>query len=43
MLSVREMFAKHLMQLKGISSEKALAIVEEYQTPKEYVLKMFLH
>jgi len=37
MLSVREMFAKHLMQLKGISSEKALAIVEEYQTPKELI------
>jgi crossover junction endonuclease MUS81 len=31
---VKEMFIKHLLQIKGMSVDKALAIVEKYQTPK---------
>nr|CAD7392558.1 unnamed protein product [Timema cristinae] len=30
---VKEMFVKHLLQLRGLSVEKALAIVEKYDTP----------
>lgn len=32
------MFVRHLLQLKGVSVERALAIVERYPTPK--LLKM---
>ena len=32
-LSVTEMFAKQLLQVPGITSEKAAAIVERYSTP----------
>jgi len=32
-LTVREMFAKQLMQLKGVSTERALAITQNYPTP----------
>ncbi|XP_076033706.1 mus81 structure-specific endonuclease subunit isoform X2 [Oratosquilla oratoria] len=32
-LTVREMFAKHLMQLHGLSAVKAKVIVDEYGTP----------
>lgn len=28
------MFVKHLVQLKGLSIDKALAIVEKYPTPR---------
>nr|CAD7395132.1 unnamed protein product [Timema poppensis] len=31
---VKEMFVKHLLQLRGLSVEKALAIVEKYDTPQ---------
>ncbi|CAG2053663.1 unnamed protein product [Timema podura] len=31
---VKEMFVKHLLQLRGLSVEKALAIVEKYGTPQ---------
>lgn len=43
LLSVKEMFAKHLMQLKGVSAEKASAIVEQYPTPKWYGNKQRLN
>lgn len=33
MLTVSEMFSKHLMQLKGVSAERAMALVEKYPTP----------
>jgi len=32
-LTVREMFAKQLMQIKGISADRAVAIVDLYPTP----------
>lgn len=32
-LTVREMFAKHLMQLYGVSADKARAVVDKYGTP----------
>lgn len=31
---VNEMFIRQLLQLKGMSVEKAMAIVEHYNTPK---------
>ncbi|XP_065066521.1 crossover junction endonuclease MUS81-like [Rhopilema esculentum] len=34
LLSVKEMFAKQLMQLKGVSADKAASIVSVYETPK---------
>lgn len=33
MLTVREMFAKQLMQIKGVSAERVVAIVNKYPTP----------
>ena len=32
-LSVRDMFAKQLLQLSGLSTDKAEAIVKQYPTP----------
>ena len=32
-LTVKEMFAKCLMRIQGLSQEKCLAIIEEYPTP----------
>lgn len=32
-LTVREMFAKQLMQMKGVSTDRAVAIVDIYPTP----------
>lgn len=34
-LTVREMFAKHLLQLHGISADKARAVVDKYETPNQ--------
>lgn len=31
-LSVREMFGRHLTQLPGVSAEKAAAVLEQYPT-----------
>lgn len=31
--SVREVFVRQLMQVRGVSGEKAAAIVEQYSTP----------
>lgn len=36
-LTVTEMFIKLLLQLKGLSVEKALAITKEYTTPKSLI------
>jgi len=36
-LSISEMFAKQLMQLHGLTAEKAAAVVDKYSTPKAYV------
>lgn len=36
-LSVTEMFIKMLLQLKGMSVEKALAITNVYKTPKSLI------
>jgi len=33
---VSEIFAKQLMQLSGVSPDKAVAILEKYSTPKRY-------
>lgn len=33
-LKIQEVFIKHLLQLKGLSVEKAVAIVEKYSTPR---------
>ncbi|KAJ8889403.1 hypothetical protein PR048_008902 [Dryococelus australis] len=35
---VKEMFLKHLLQLRGLSVEKALAIVERYESPYTLLL-----
>ncbi|XP_042874642.1 crossover junction endonuclease MUS81-like isoform X2 [Penaeus japonicus] len=34
-LQVREMFAKHLLQIHGVSVDKARAVVDKYGTPKQ--------
>lgn len=34
---VKEMFIKQLVQLRGLSVEKALAIVEHYPTPRSLI------
>ena len=31
-----EVFAKQLMQLSGVSADRAVAILEKYPTPKRY-------
>lgn len=36
-LTVREMFGKQLMQISGMSAEKAIALLDVYPTPKGYV------
>ena len=36
-LTVSELFAKQLMQIKGVSPERALAIIEKYPTPLSLV------
>ena len=33
-MTVGEIFAKQLMQLSGVSPDKAVAILEKYSTPK---------
>jgi len=33
-MTVSEIFAKQLMQLNGVSPDKAVAILEKYSTPK---------
>ena len=33
-MTVSEIFAKQLMQLSGVSPDKAVAILEKYSTPK---------
>ncbi|EEZ99114.1 crossover junction endonuclease MUS81 [Tribolium castaneum] len=35
---IKEMFVKQLLKIKGVSVEKALAVVEKYQTPKNLKL-----
>lgn len=35
-MTVSEVFAKQLMQINGMSSDKAVAIIEKYPTPKRY-------
>ena len=35
-MTVSEIFAKQLMQLNGVSPDKAVAILEKYSTPKRY-------
>lgn len=35
-MTVSEVFAKQLMQLSGVSPDKAVAILEKYPTPKRY-------
>jgi hypothetical protein len=32
-MSIKEMFAKCLMKIQGVSQEKAIAIIELYPTP----------
>ncbi|XP_045111479.1 crossover junction endonuclease MUS81-like isoform X2 [Portunus trituberculatus] len=34
-LTVKEMFAKHLLQLHGVSADKARAVVDKYETPNQ--------
>lgn len=36
-LSVREMFAKHLLQFHGLSVERAAAIVDKFETPAKFL------
>ncbi|XP_067031660.1 crossover junction endonuclease MUS81-like isoform X1 [Acropora muricata] len=36
-MTVSEIFAKQLMQINGMSSDKAVAIIEKYPTPKRLV------
>lgn len=38
MLSVKELFAKQLVQLSGLSAEKAKSITEKYTTPSRFVV-----
>lgn len=35
--TVREVFARQLMQISGLSGDKAAAILEHYNTPHRYV------
>ena len=35
-MTVSEVFAKQLMQINGMSSDKAVAIIEKHPTPKRY-------
>lgn len=37
-LRVKDLFVKQLLQLKGLSVDKALAIVEKYPTPRSLIL-----
>lgn len=34
------MFGKQLMQISGMSAEKAIAVLDFYPTPKGYVLNI---
>ena len=36
-MTVSEVFAKQLMQISGVSPDKAVAILEKYPTPKRYI------
>jgi len=36
-LSVSEMFAKQLMQLHGLTAEKAAAVIDKHPTPSQSV------
>lgn len=36
-VTVSEMFGKQLMQISGMSAEKAAAVIDSYPTPKRYV------
>jgi len=38
-MSIKEMFAKCLMKIQGVSQEKAIAIIELYPTPCRYTTK----
>ena len=35
-----EVFAKQLMQISGVSPDKAVAILEKYPTPKRYIFTL---
>lgn len=39
-LTVREMFGKHLLQLRGVSLEKATCILRKYPTPASLLLSL---
>lgn len=34
-LTIKEMFAKCLMKIQGVSQEKCLAIIEHFETPSK--------
>ena len=40
-MTVSEVFAKQLMQISGVSPDKAVAILEKYPTPKRYIHSTF--
>lgn len=39
-MTVSEVFAKQLMQISGVSPDKAVAILEKYPTPKRYIFTL---
>ena len=39
-LTVQEMFGRHLMQLPGLSADKAAVILEEYPTLHRYLIQL---